>query len=102
MNKKFKKPSSLAKTRNNTTKCFKNINKNKNEKIKTPKHKKIDMTSLDNSFLELHQTKMTKSSVEEAKKKSSKILKVPVKLNVPSREIVNKTGEDLSRLLENF
>ena len=102
---------SLANSRGNTAKCTKNKNMNKNknnknvkEKIKTFKHKKIeiDMNSLDKSFSELHQTKMTKSSVDEAKRKNSKILKVPEKQSVPSREIVNKTGEDLSRLLENF
>lgn len=91
MNKKFKgvtkKPSSSTTTKVSSS--------NKNKSVKTLRHKKIDLTALDTSFSELHQTKLTQ-------RKASKILQVPSKLKVPSREIVNKTGEDLSRLLEDF
>lgn len=61
---------------------------------------KVDVNSLNESFGELHRTKMTKNAVEA--RKAAKIVVVKDKLLVPSRETVNRTSDDLSKLLEDF
>lgn len=106
MNKKLK-GQSTNRTSSVTKKSSSSISR-KDLKSKNPKnqlqYKKIDLNALNTSFSELQQTKLTKSSVEEARRKAStsKIIQVQAKLEVPSREIICKTSDDLSKLLKDF
>lgn len=61
---------------------------------------KVDLNSLNDSFSELHRTKMTKNAAEA--RKAAKIIPVKDKLVVPSRETVNRTSDDLAKLLQDF
>lgn len=67
---------------------------------KPSNNKKIDLDSLDESFSELHRTKMSKSAAEA--KKAAKIVAVKAKVVVPSKETVTKTSDDLAQLLKDF
>ena len=71
------------------------------KKIVKPKStRKIDINSLNESFSEVHRTKMTKSAVQA--RKAAKIVPVKGKVSVPSRETVAKTSDELSKLLKDF
>ena len=75
----------------------KSVKVNSNRK---PATLKVDINSLNESFNEVHRTKMTKSAVEA--RAAARIVPVKGKVAIPSRETVNQTSEDLSKLLKDF
>lgn len=62
--------------------------------------KKVDINKLNESFNEVHRTRMTKNAAEA--RKTCKIVPVKGKLVVPSRETVNETSDEIANLLKNF
>lgn len=60
-------------------------------------HKKIDVSTLDSSFISLQQAKTPFKPV-----KKTKIIPVKPKVTIVSREVIDMASEDLSRTLQNF
>ena len=70
------------------------------KKTSRSKPVKVDVSSLDETFGEVHRTKMTKGAAEA--RKTAKIVSVKGKVAVPSRETVSRTSDDLAKLLEDL
>ena len=75
--------------------------KTKTMKISKPKNKTtINVESLDASFTQIQQTKMTKIAAQQ--RKAARMVPMGEKLVVPSRETVARTGDELAQLLKYF
>lgn len=75
----------------------KTINVSKRKTSSRSHKKNIDLNSLDTSFVHLQQSKTSFKPVQK-----TKIVPVKPKIQPLSREAVDKAGEDLSRILQNF
>lgn len=60
----------------------------------------VDLKSLDDSFGEIQRTRMTKSAAES--RKAAKIVPTAPKIPRTSRELFDKTNDELSNLLKDF
>lgn len=67
---------------------------------KSKSSKNIDLDDLNSSFSQIQYTKMTKAAAES--RRASKLVPVKPKISVPNRDTVNKTTDDLAKLLKDF
>lgn len=80
---------------------MKPVQKNKGKVTATKKKfKKVNVDSLDASFEAVHRTKMSKDAAVQ--RRAAKIVKTGSKARVPSKEVVERTGDDLSKMLKDF
>ena len=61
---------------------------------------KINMDNLDASFETVHRTNMSKDAAMQ--RRAAKIVKSGLKAQVPSKEVVEQTGDDLAKMLKDF
>lgn len=78
-----------------------NSKKRLSKKVSKPSgQKRVDVASLDESFNELHRTRLTKSAAQT--RKAAKIVSTTAKIPLATRESLNKTSDDLANLLKDF
>ena len=64
--------------------------------------KRIDLDALNESFVTIQQTKMSRESQVEREKQVDAIVPMPPKFEPVSKEAIAKAEEDLSKLLKDL
>ena len=73
------------------------VNVSKSKASHSRAHKKLDIRSLDSSFEHLQQSRSSFKPIRKVK-----IIPVKPKVQTVPREVVDKAGDDLSRILKDF